>query len=511
MQESRVRNTTNAFIWNLYNVVITSLFPFLIRTLLIRYIGLEYTGISSLFTSIMQIVNLADLGFESAICFFLYRSMAGRDDRYTGSLLHYLKSIYHKIGVVIFVISILLLPVLHLFIYGQDYPKDINLYIIFIIYIFNAVMPYFAGYYSATVFKSDQRADVLAKIGGTTAFIMYAAQIVAIVRFQNFYVYTLLLLVNSCLLPIMVNRAQKKKYPEIKCEGWPEEGTIREIKKKVYAIAISKIRNVSRNSFDSVVISSFVGLSILTLYQNYYQVMLLPNVLLAVIHGSVAPSLGNGFALESKDSNYGVVKLYAFLVFAFSAVAVSCLVCLFQPFITLWLGKDYLLDGSVVWIFAVYFQLLVIADIAVLLREVTGIWWQGRYVAVAETAANLILSVILVQFVGYIGVIIATIISILCINIPFEFYYVFKNFYKEKLGEFLFQQCYYVILAFAIGIISYVICGFIQMEGIIGFGCKLCSAVAIPCFLLLVTQYKNEYVRKALRYIKIKVSDKVQK
>ena len=120
MQESRVRNTANAFIWNLYNVVITSLFPFLIRTLLIRYIGLEYTGISSLFTSIMQIVNLADLGFESAICFFLYRSMAERDDRYTGSLLHYLKSIYHKIGVVIFVISILLLPVLHLFLQCGD-------------------------------------------------------------------------------------------------------------------------------------------------------------------------------------------------------------------------------------------------------------------------------------------------------------------------------------------------------------------------------------------------------
>ena len=87
-------------------------------------------------------------------------------------------------------------------------------------------MPYFAGYYSATVFKSDQRADVLAKIGGTTAFIMYAAQIVAIVRFQNFYVYTLLLLVNSCLLPIMVNRAQKKKYPEIKCEGWPDTASL---------------------------------------------------------------------------------------------------------------------------------------------------------------------------------------------------------------------------------------------------------------------------------------------
>ena len=70
--------------------------PFLMRTVMIYFMGVQYVGLNSLFTSILQVLNLAELGVGSAMVYSMYKPIAEEDTATICALMRLYK-IYYRI------------------------------------------------------------------------------------------------------------------------------------------------------------------------------------------------------------------------------------------------------------------------------------------------------------------------------------------------------------------------------------------------------------------------------
>lgn len=451
----RKKNVIRNFIWYLYGLTITSVLPFVIRTVMVRFIGIEYTGVNSLFVSILQIINFSDLGFDTVLSFYLYKILAEKDYKNAGIIVNYLRKIYRLVGAVTIAIGIVLIPFLHIFVKDNSYPSGLNIVFIFVIYILNSAIPYLLGGYSTVVFKADQRTDITTKIGITGSLIMYILQIVSICLYKNYYYYSLLLLLSPTILAVGSYCAYRKNYPDIICNGSVDNTFKKSFKSQMISVALSKMRTLSRNSLDSVAISSFLGLEVLAKYQNYYQIIIMALVVVNILHSAIAPSLGNSIALESIEKNYDILKKYTLLKNFVNSICCSCLMVLLQPFMKIWMGEQYLMEFDFVILLCIYFYGVSEADTGVLLRETTGMWNKGRYISVLETIANIVLNFLLVYIWGAKGVVLATIITVFVINIPLEFRAIFQSYFNISITRYMLLQFKNLIVTIVIVIIEF--------------------------------------------------------
>ncbi len=497
-QRTRIQNISNNFIWSAANALTTTLFPFIVRSLLIRMIGIEYSGVNNLFASVFQVLSVAELGIGSAVVFYLYGSVGQHDVLRTRYLLRLLRKIYRLIGCVISATGIVLFPLIPYLVKGKEYPEGLNLYVIFTIYIIDTAYGYLTTGYRTVLLQANQRTDLTERAGVCAGACMYILQIGAILILRNYYIYSALLLLSPVMNTVITSVMARKLYAELlpdagrKGEYVPEIGFRREFITKMLSIALAKVRNISRNSFDSIVISAFLGLSMLAMYQNYYQIMLVPITILSIMHRSVAPVLGNSVALESVETNYRALKIYSFIQHGVVVVCTSCLLNLYQPFIRLWVGEEYLLPIEMVVLFCLYFYLMGLVDISELLKETTGIWDQERVLAVAEAAANLILNLVLVLFLGVAGVILATIITVALINLPVEFLFIFRKYFKNNGRQYIKLQAEYAVMLLVTSACSYAVCRKLPEEGIIWFVLRSLLAVFVPILLIWVRYHKSE-------------------
>ncbi len=499
---SRLEHVSKNVIWSAVNSAVVTVFPFLIRTFLIHNIGVEYGGVSSLFSSVFQVLNLADFGIENAILSYLYYPAATGDHGTVRYLIHYLKRIYRIIGIVILSAGCFLIPFIPYLVKGKEYPAGLNLYLIYGVYLINACCPYLTIGYRITVLRVNQRVDLISIASIVSATFMYGLQIISLTVYRNYYLYSILLLAgtigNIVLNSILAGRCcplDLEKRPGEFCSLVKNKEFHRELRQKFLSVGLAKLRNLSRSSFDSIVISSFLGLSVLAKYNNYCLILMVPVTLVSIVHGALVPSLGNSIALRSAGENYSVVKTYAFLQHGMAAVFLSCLLNLYQPFVILWIGTDYLLPFSIVLLLCIYFYLYCLVDINEVLKESTGVWEQERVLAIVEAAANLCLNVVLVRSMGVAGVILATIVTILFINLPVEYFCIFRTYFKTNGKDFFLSECKYTIITAAITAPTYLVCSEIPLDGLPGMLLRICAAVLIPPILFIVCYRNNAQLR----------------
>ncbi len=482
---SRTVNSTRNMIAGIINKLIIIIFPFIIRTVINHYLGAEYLGLSSLFKSILTMLSLAELGISSAIVFSMYKPIANGDTREINALYNFYKKAYRIIGTVIMAIGLVLLPFLPKLMNGAA-PADINVYYIYLIYLINTTISYFLSAYKEALLVANQRTDISLNIISGCYLVMYGLQILAVVIFKNYYLYSILILVITILINVMRSIVVKHYYPEIKCEGeLSEEGKV-ELKKKVLGLIVYKVSEVCRNSFDSIVLSTFLGLVILAKYQNYYYIMTAVLSIFTLISNAIIASIGNSIATETKEKNLrdfnGILLLYGWI----ASWCTCCLACLYQPFMEIWMGKENMFDYSIVILFCIYFFSLSIANVCFTYRQAAGLWWEDRYRPIIEAITNLILNIILVQKLGATGILISTITTIVVLNIPLSIRVLYKNFFQLSTKTYWIN----LIKLTLIGIVSCVVCVFacavistVGWEGLIFKGIMCC---VIPNIILMI-------------------------
>ncbi len=493
MQQNRSINSSRNALSGFLKMGIKIVLPFIIRSVMLYHLGKEYLGLNSLFSSVLNVLNIAELGFSSAVTYRLYAPVANDDRETVCAYLNYLKRIYRIIGTVVCVSGILFLPFLK-FIAKGGYPSDINIHVLFIIYLFNTGISYFFSGYKRTIIIASQRMDYINLIETILFSSQYILQIAAIVLFHNYYLYIILLPITTILINVFISWLSYKRYSCYFGNSELSDKNKAQMRSDVKGVAIYKISETTRNSFDSIVISAGIGLIAVGIYNNYYYIFSAVYSIMVIINQSLQPSIGNSIAIESKSKNENdlyVLTLFSLWLIIFSSAS---LLCLYQPFMSLWVGNDMLLSNYEMSLFCIYFYILNMSNIRNLYYDGNGLWLKGKYSFIIESLGNLLLNILLGYFWGIKGVLFATIVTMFLCSFLWRSYILFKEYFGiSGLKKYLLFHLRLMFIGVIICMACYYCCKAVTLHGVFGIISSLCICIFIPNIMLYFIYHNNIY------------------
>ena len=439
MSDSRTKNARRNIYASLFNKLITMVLPFWTRSAIIYFVGVLYLGLNGLFTSILLVLSLAELGVGSAMVFSMYKPVAEGDDETVCALLNLYRKLYRLIGTAILVLGLLFTPFIKLVIHG-DIPTDTNIYILYLIALFNTVVSYFLFAYKTSVLAATQRMDITTNTTTALTVLSGLLQILLLFLFKNYYYYCIVTPVATVAGNLIRSRIVDKMYPQYTCHGEVSKELKAEIKKRVLGLCIYRISAAMRYSLDSLVLSAFLGLTVLAKYNNYFVIMNAIVGVMEMLTSNTTSSIGNSIVLESQEKNYKDFRRIQLAFMWLSGICTVCMFCIYQPFMEMWVGKDLMFNDTVMTVFCAYFFCNRWGDICYTYRQGAGLWWEDRYRPMVEAVVNLTFNIILVQVIGVVGVMLSTIIGLLFINSIWGSRVLFKHYFTDyKQSKYLLE------------------------------------------------------------------------
>lgn len=488
---NRIINAKANIISGIVSKLVFIILPFITRTCIIYCLGTMYLGLNSLFTSILQLLSLAELGFGEALVFSMYKPLAENDNSKVCALLNLYRRIYRIIGTIILIIGICFLPFLDKIIKG-DIPNEVNIHILYIIYLLNTVLSYWLFAYKNSILSASQKLSISNNINTLAQVSLSIIQIILILLFKNYYLFVVVIPIFTIIKNLIINRITKKMYPMFFCIGNVENEEYKEIKKRVAGLFIYKICGSFRTSFNSIIISAFIGLTILAKYENYSFIVNSIIGIMTLISSGIVAGVGNSIVSETVEKNYNDFIKFFFTYELLTTWCTVCLVCLTQPFMKLWVGENLMMGNSILILFCAYFYILKTCDICYVYRQAAGIWWKDKYRPIFEAILNLTLSLILIKKIGIEGILISTIITMSFINFFWAGHILFKSYFKRSMIEYINHSLLYLFNTIIVVIITYVLCNTITDNGYLSFILKIMICIVVPSILLIVIYSKNK-------------------
>ena len=488
---NRIINAKANIISGIVSKLVFIILPFITRTCIIYCLGTMYLGLNSLFTSILQLLSLAELGFGEALVFSMYKPLAENDNSKVCALLNLYRRIYRIIGTIILIIGICFLPFLDKIIKG-DIPNEVNIHILYIIYLLNTVLSYWLFAYKNSILSASQKLSISNNINTLVQVSLSIIQIILILLFNNYYLFVIVIPIFTIIKNLIINKITKKMYPMFFCFGNVENEEYKEIKKRVAGLFIYKICGSFRTSFNSIIISAFIGLTILAKYENYSFIVNSIIGIMTLISSGIVAGVGNSIVSETVEKNYNDYIKFFFTYELLTTWCTVCLVCLTQPFMKLWVGENLMMSNSILILFCAYFYILKTCDICYVYRQAAGIWWKDKYRPIIEAILNLTLSLILIKKIGIEGILISTIITMSFINFFWAGHILFKSYFKRSMIEYIKHSLLYLFNTIIVVIITYVLCNTITDNGYLSFILKIMICIVVPSILLIVIYSKNK-------------------
>lgn len=468
--------------------------PFISRTVILYILGTEYLGLGGLFSSLLSFLSLAELGVSNALVYSMYKPIAENDSDTTCALLALYRKLYRIIGTIILAAGLICMPFLPHFIKGEC-PADINLYVLYSLYLLNTVCSYFMFAYRGSLLYAHQRMDVDNLINTIIPLVNWCAQMLVLLIFRSYYAYVIFMPVSTIVTNFVRLYFTKKLFPKLKPQGKVSAELEKSIYKKMKALVGAKISTTILHSSDNIVISAFIGLSMVAIYGNYHYIMNAVGGFLGIVYSSILPGIGNSLVTETIEKNYKDFKKLTFVNFWLVFWCAICLLCLYQPFMKLWAGEELLLPFSVVLLIVIYFIGYQGRKIVITYKDAAGLWWEDRFRPLVMAATNLIFNLILVQFIGIWGIVLSTILSLL-VSIPWETYTVFKYVFKRSPKEYVMLVARYAIVFLLAAGVTYAACMIVN-DGILALLVRACICVVVPNMIFLLFFHKQPEFQEA--------------
>ena len=488
MRINVIQQAKRNIVFGALNKSIVMICPFIERMVIQNVLGSLYLGLGSLYSAIISVLSLSELGFSSAMVYNMYKPAADGDIKKMNALLSFYRKVYRIVGLIILALGIAIIPFLPSLVKG-DTPPDIKLVNLYLIYLGNTAISYFLFAYMSSVIVVHQRDDVKSNINSILKISLVILQIAILLMTKNYYLFTLLMplftIANNILIAVRVHRL----FPQYKPEGELSLEDKLAIKKLVAGSFVHRACGMSRNSLDSLCISTLFGLSLTAEYNNYYLVCSGVTGFVALFSTAFTGGVGNHVATKSVEENYNEMKRLDFVYLWIGGWCAICMLCLYQPFMELWMGKNMRLSNLSVFLFCIYFYLLKLGDIRLIYTAANGLWWEQRYRAIAETIMNLVLNIILGKQFGVEGIIIATSISLFLCNYLWSVDITFRAYFSsERKKDYYHYQAKQSMVTFVVGLLTCVICMLLPLHSVLlqliirGL---ICVIVPNTCFYLV--------------------------
>lgn len=482
------------------NKMLIMLLAFCTRTVFIRLLGAEYNGVNSLYTNILSVLSLADMGMGNVLMFYLYGALKERDEDEIASLVMLFRRIYSIIIIVVLSIGLLLVPFLRFIVKSELESSKLIVY--YLLYLLNSVSSYFVVY-RTTVLSADQKSYISNIVNTIMIIVMYALQIIYLLLFKNFLGYLVIQVLCTIGANALLNQIALKHYPFLKKKkAAVNKLTIKtkDIYKNISATFLFKVSDTILDQTDSIIISILFGTVLVGYYSNYFMLISYIVAIAGIIANGLVASFGNLNAEGDMKRSYEMfrVALVAFAIFG--TITTTCYASIVQDFVPVWVGSEYVMPyGLVIAILAVFY-LRMATNTMWMYRSAMGIFNEVKYINLIAAGLNIVLSIVLGIYLGVPGVIVATAVSRILTSFWFEARIVFKKF-AQPLTQYFILQFKSALVCVVSVVLSLLVGSLISGNAYAVIGLKLVVAVGVSTLLVIVVYCRTPEYKTMLRKI----------
>lgn len=492
-------NTTVAIISRMAAI----LMGFATRVVFTHTLNESYVGVNGLFTDILNVLSLTELGVGTAITFALYRPIANKDIERQQILMKMFRSFYRITATCVAVAGIAIIPFMDVLM--KNRPEVDHLLLIYILYLTNSVLSYLLVY-KRTLIEAHQMNYLVLLYQTFFLIVQDVSQMIVLVATKNFILFLIIYLICTLLNNIAISKKADKLFPYLKepCTKKLPDDERKGIFKNVKAMLMHKLGDVVVNNTDNLIISSFVGVISVGIYSNYFLIIGSIKQILDQIFQGITASVGNLGATESNQRIQGIFDIAFFVGQWLYGVAAICLYELLNPFVELAFGTKYLFEKDIVLILCINFFINGTRMAVRTFRDSMGLFWFDRYKALVEAVLNIVISIVLVKHFGTFGVFAGTFCSTMLTSIWVEPYVLFHRKLKVSSIPFFLQYAVYVIIMGLVWYATDLVCRNVTGSAFLTLCIRLLICALIPNLLLLFVYFrKKEFVKVVGRVKKL--------
>lgn len=506
----RVDNSIKNMKYNIFSQILNLLIQFVSRTFFIKILGNEYLGINGLFSNILTILSLADMGIGTVLIYSMYKPLAENNEEKMKALMNIYKKIYNIIALTVLIIGLCITPFLQVFI--KDMPNIQHIRFIFILYLLNTVVSYLCVY-KISIINADQKNYIVTTRQQIFNLIANFIMIMVLVTTHNFILYLIVQMLFSIISNIYLSSLAEKMYPFIKdTKGYKlTKEEKRQIKKDTFAMMLHKIGGVVVGGTDNLIMSAMIGLEAVGIYSNYLLIINAIKKFTTQYFNSMSASIGNLNAMKDKEYSYDIFKKVFFGNFWIFTFCSICLFCLLNPFIEIWVGIDYTFHISIVAAIVISFYIEGMRQTVLIFREAMGIFTKDQLKPVIEAIVNLIVSVMLTLKFGIIGIILGTIISMLFVCVWIEARILFKYGFSKNVIEFFKIYAKYLVIGVVGLILTYGANLLIKENTITTLILRFTVSIIVSNLVILISTFKTEEFKYLYNIIFSKIKNRKEK
>ena len=485
-EKSRTFNAARNAGWAMALHLLTILCQFAARTIFVKLMGIDYLGISDLFSNILMFLSFTDLGIGSAIVFSMYKPLACNNTDTLAALMDFYKKAYRVIAVVIAVLGLALIPFLGIIIKDPPHIRE-DLTVIYLLYLLHAVLTY-CYCYKKSIITADQKDYIVTIYYKIFYFAQILLQILFLVLTHQFILYLLMQVLCSFLNNVFVSRKADRMYPFIREK--PKKKLSREeiavIVNNVRSLVIYRISDIVMNSIDNILISALINVRSVALCSNYLLIENSANQLIKQMISGFTASIGNLNAVSDRKKQmeiFDAMMLITAWLYGFLTIG---LILLTTPLVELWLGDMYAIGSVVVFSMAIRNYVAGIQFVPYTYRTTMNLLWEKRFMPLAGAAANLVLSVIFAKWIGIAGIFLATMVARLLTTTWADIYIVFRKGFQQSPVRIYFRTALYAAVMLVNLKVTEAALALVSVDGIPGFAIRVivCSVVCNLFFLL---------------------------
>ncbi len=489
--KSRTDNSIRNLIFAMAGQGLGILISLVSRLVFVKTLSSEYLGLSGLFTNILTILSLTELGFVTAMSYQLYKPISENDNEKIKSLIQFYKKVYISIAIIITILGLIALPFYKLLM--NEVPNIPNLDLIYLLFVLNTSASYLFSHKRLLII-GDQQRYIATVYRYSFFFMLNVVQIVILLLTKNYILFLAVQIMMTLAENILLNRKADKMYPFLKDKNVEKinKKDYKEIILNVKAMFYHKFGGVVLNSTDNIVISKVLGLIQVGLYSNYILILTALKNIVTQIFSSVIASIGNLQVDGNKNKMTDIFKKTFFADYMIHIISSICLICLFNPFISLWLGKKYLLNTISVYTIAINYYLFGMRRTCMSFREATGNYDKDKYSPVIEAVINIFTSILLAKYLGIAGVVLGTIISCLLTNFWWEPYVITKKSLTINLKDYFAMYFKYTIIGILIASVIIFINNFIPCNNWLWLILKFMSVITLSIAIFIIVYRKDK-------------------
>lgn len=385
--------------------------------------------------------------------------MADNDQGRVNALLNVYRLAYYAIGIIVLICGLILVPFLPQMIHGE-YPAEVNIYFVYLIHLASTVSGYFLLAYRGSILQAYQRVDIINKVSIFMDVLLYIVQAIVLIRFRNYYLYAGASVFRTIASNLIVAYISQKHFNGIRPEGMVSDKEKKQILRKTGALFGHKVGTVVVNSVDNILISAYIGLNVVAVYNNYFYIFTALSGLFLMLTNGLTSIVGNYIIKKDQSEINRLFKDIHFYIAFGVCFCCTCLLNMFQPFISVWAGEESLLPFSSVILFTIYFFIVKIKTAGLLFKDAAGLWEKDVLKPYIQIVIDLAIDLILLRTIGINGAIISSIVCIF-FGYIYETVVVFKYCLNSSPIQYYLSTGLFFGTTVVSCVISMLLCGMI--------------------------------------------------